>query len=266
MWRWFFAGHLLGFILFSFTNNLYHDRVARTDGWIMYLDTKLVEQFKDQYDVCEGGFLGLKKNKTSCAVLTKLTTGKEVGQLAKAPKPPTQLLDSWLLSKVSSKARENIIDGFADCRIQAVRVPNVYRHTVCRASRIYHYDVDMLAAQLNQESGFNPNAVSSAKAKGIAQIIDSTARAWSKAWGYKVDVNDPHVSIYAMARAMSEYYTTFKRAGLSDEESYKRALACYNAGPTAVKRHKGVPPFRETRRYVANIWGRAGKFIRKVVT
>jgi soluble lytic murein transglycosylase-like protein len=77
-------------------------------------------------------------------------------------------------------------------------------------------DPTLFERQINQESGFNPNAISQAGAVGIAQIMPETATGW------KVDPHDPVASLSAAAAAMARYYTTY--------QSYPKALAAYNAG------------------------------------
>lgn len=77
-------------------------------------------------------------------------------------------------------------------------------------------DPNLFERQINQESEFNPNAVSQAGAVGIAQIMPETAAGWN------VDPHDPVASLSAAAAAMARYYTTY--------QSYPKALAAYNAG------------------------------------
>ncbi|HEY4033047.1 MAG TPA: lytic transglycosylase domain-containing protein [Ktedonobacteraceae bacterium] len=79
---------------------------------------------------------------------------------------------------------------------------------------------DLFERQINQESGFNSNAISPAGAIGIAQIMPSTAAGWN------VDPHDPVASLSAAASAMARYYTTY--------QSYPKALAAYNAGTTTL--------------------------------
>jgi soluble lytic murein transglycosylase-like protein len=79
---------------------------------------------------------------------------------------------------------------------------------------------DIFERQINQESGFNPSAVSQAGAIGIAQIMPSTAQGWN------VDPHDPVASLQAAANAMASYLHTYG--------SYDKALACYNAGCSAL--------------------------------
>ena len=109
-------------------------------------------------------------------------------------------------------------------------------------------DPTLFVAQINQESGFNPNAVSPAGAIGIAQLMPSTAAGWG------VDPHDPVASLSAAASAMAKYYVTY--------QSYPKALAAYNAGTatldSAVSRcgnswQTCVPA--ETQRYISAIMG-----------
>ena len=107
---------------------------------------------------------------------------------------------------------------------------------------------DYFERQINQESGFNPNAISPAGAIGIAQIMPSTAAEW------RVDPYDPRASLSAAANAMAHYYTTY--------QSYQKALAAYNCGTdcvnTAIAEYgvnwrTDVPA--ETDRYIRAIMG-----------
>ena len=75
-------------------------------------------------------------------------------------------------------------------------------------------------AQINEESGFNPNALSPVGAEGIAQIMPSTAQEWN------VDPWDPVASLSTASQHMAWYESTYG--------SYEKALACYNAGCSAL--------------------------------
>ena len=111
-------------------------------------------------------------------------------------------------------------------------------------------DPNLFVAQMKQESGLQPyNAdgtvkVSPAGAVGVAQIMPATAQGWG------VDPNDPYASLDAAAAAMASYLARYNG-------SWADALAAYNAGPGAVDKYGGVPPYLETRAYVAGILGKA---------
>ena len=101
--------------------------------------------------------------------------------------------------------------------------------------------VDLFLRLVQQESNWNPGAVSHKGAIGLAQLMPDTARL------LRVDPKDPAQNLEGGARYLKQQYRTFG--------SWKLALAAYNAGPGAVKKHGGVPPYQETRNYVRIIGG-----------
>ncbi|MGE4426778.1 MAG: transglycosylase SLT domain-containing protein [Solirubrobacteraceae bacterium] len=119
-------------------------------------------------------------------------------------------------------------------------VPARFRDMIRAASIRHRVSAALLSAQLRQESGFNPAAVSSAGAQGIAQFMPGTA----SGMGLR-DPFDPAQAIDAQARLMA---TLLRQFG-----SVQLALAAYNAGPGAVQRFNGIPPYAETNQYVARI-------------
>ena len=106
---------------------------------------------------------------------------------------------------------------------------------------------EFLAATLLQESAYDAGAVSSAGAIGIAQFMPSTAA------GMGIDPHDPDAAIGGAARLLDDYVTAYD--GRYDD-NYAAALGAYNAGPGAVARYRGVPPYPETREYIALIFER----------
>ena len=110
------------------------------------------------------------------------------------------------------------------------------------AARRHGIPEDLFLRLVQQESAWNHRAQSHAGAMGLAQIMPSTARYLGL-----TDVWDPYQNLDGGARYLREQYDTFG--------SWRLALAAYNAGPGAVQRHGGVPPFRETRNYIRIIWG-----------
>lgn len=119
-------------------------------------------------------------------------------------------------------------------------VPARFAAFIARSAQRHNVQPELLAAQLQAESGFDPNVVSPAGAQGIAQFMPATAQAV----GLR-DPFDPEQAIDAQARLMAGLLRRFGTIPM--------ALAAYNAGPGAVQRFGGVPPFPETRAYVARI-------------
>ena len=108
------------------------------------------------------------------------------------------------------------------------------------AGRKYGVSAQLLAAVAKQESNFKPTAVSHAGARGLMQLMPGTAR------GLGVrDSFDPAQAVDGAARLLRDHLKTFG--------STKLALAAYNAGPGAVRRYDGVPPYAETQNYVRKI-------------
>jgi len=99
---------------------------------------------------------------------------------------------------------------------------------------------DLFAALITQESGWNPHAVSSTGAQGLGQLMPGTARNLGVSNPF-----DPAQNLDGAARYFSQQLHTF---GSEDN-----ALAAYNAGPGAVQKYGGVPPYRETMDYVTRI-------------
>ena len=125
-------------------------------------------------------------------------------------------------------------------------VPPRFHDPIATAALRHNVPMDLLAAQLYAESNFNPFARSPAGAQGIAQFIPGTARAYGLS-----DPFDPEQAIDAQARLMADLLKQFGGKPAL-------ALAAYNAGAGAVRRHGGIPPYAETRGYVAKILGLLG--------
>lgn len=111
---------------------------------------------------------------------------------------------------------------------------------------------EFLAAALLQESAYDPGALSSSGAIGIAQFMPDTAA------DVGLDPDDPVASIAAAGALIGGYVAAYR--GVYDDP-YAAGLAAYNAGPLAVHAYHGVPPYGETREYVALIFDRWARMV-----
>jgi hypothetical protein len=117
---------------------------------------------------------------------------------------------------------------------------NLIRQTIRKYAREYSVDHRLVEAMIRVESNFNPRAVSPKGARGLMQLMPTTAR--------HMEVFDPH-DIDENIRGGVAYYARLVR----DFGSMRLSLAAYNAGETAVRRHQGIPPYRETQQYVEQV-------------
>jgi hypothetical protein len=110
-----------------------------------------------------------------------------------------------------------------------------------RAGHEHNLDVDLLASLVKAESGGDSSAVSRAGAQGLMQLMPATAKNLGVADSFKPDEN-----VSAGATYLDALLTLY-------HDNLALALAAYNAGPEAVDRYHGIPPYRETRAYVARV-------------
>ena len=117
-----------------------------------------------------------------------------------------------------------------------------------KAAQRYKLPVRVFLSLVQHESGFNPSAQSPVGAIGLTQLMPTTAK------GLGVDPHDPLQNLDGGAR--------YLRRQLDRFGDIKLALAAYNAGPGAVEKYGGVPPYAETQRYVQNVTAGANRFAR----
>jgi soluble lytic murein transglycosylase-like protein len=113
-----------------------------------------------------------------------------------------------------------------------------YASEITAAAKANGLDPALLAGLIKQESGFNPTAGSPAGARGLAQLMPATAAGLGV-----TNVLDPVQSINGGAKYLKQQLDTFGG-------DVAKALAAYNAGPGAVQRFGGIPPYAETQNYV----------------
>jgi len=117
-----------------------------------------------------------------------------------------------------------------------------YDHLIRAACRKYSLDPALVKAIIHTESRFDPWAVSPKGAMGLMQIDPVTAR--------ELGINDPFdpkKNIDGGVRYLKELLDAFGG-------NTRLALAAYNAGPNRVFQHKGIPPYKDTRRYIAQVF------------
>jgi soluble lytic murein transglycosylase-like protein len=160
----------------------------------------------------------------------------------------TALLDGRLAKQYEGSTRlkpgtPKLEEASAQVAVPAYRgaYKGQYLEAAKVAARKHGVPEDMFLRLVQQESGWNPGAVSPKGATGLAQLMPDTARY------LKVDINDPHQNLEGGARYLSMMYGKFG--------NWRHALAAYNAGPLAVEKHGGIPPYAETKNYVKVILG-----------
>lgn len=161
----------------------------------------------------------------------------------------TRLMDSRLASQYQQSARlrpgagnSSIVELDLAPDIPAYRGrKSEYMPHARSAARRYGIPEDLFLRLVQQESGWNPSAKSHKGATGLAQLMPGTAA--------KLGVNphDPVQNLNGGARYLRMMYNQFG--------NWRLALAAYNAGPGAVSKYGGIPPYRETRNYVRIIAG-----------
>lgn len=121
------------------------------------------------------------------------------------------------------------------------RYKGIYHGMAREAAQRHGIPEGLFLRLVQQESGWNPSAKSHKGAVGLAQLMPATAAR------LKVDATDPYENLDGGARYLKSQYRAFGNWGL--------ALAAYNAGPGAVIKYGGIPPYAETRNYVKVIAG-----------
>lgn len=118
--------------------------------------------------------------------------------------------------------------------------PAQFQPMIRQYAEMFRLEESLLRAVIKAESDFDPRAVSRKGARGLMQLMPDTAQ--------ELGVTDPFdaaQSLYGGGRYLRQQMDRFGNLDL--------ALAAYNAGPSAVERHGGVPPFEETREYIVRV-------------
>ena len=122
------------------------------------------------------------------------------------------------------------------------KVDSKYDALITNIAMDYGLDPAFVKAVVHVESSFNPNAVSKAGAKGLMQLMPATA----KIYNAHDKLFDPSSNIVAGVKHLKELMSRYSN-------NMTLSLAAYNAGETAVKKYRGVPPYEETQNYVKKV-------------
>ena len=120
------------------------------------------------------------------------------------------------------------------------RSTSPYDDMIRRISQRHGVDPKLVRAIITVESGFNPKAVSHKGAMGLMQLMPETARRYGAR-----DPFDPAQNIEAGVKYLRDLERKFRNTEM--------VIAAYNAGENAVEKYRGIPPFRETRRFVRTV-------------
>jgi hypothetical protein len=126
--------------------------------------------------------------------------------------------------------------------------PSPFDEQIVQAAREANVPPALLKAMCRSESNFNPRAQSHAGAQGLMQLMPGTARGLGV-----TDAFDPVQSLRGGARYLRQQLDRFGG-------DVSKAVAAYNAGPGAVQRFGGVPPYRETQTYVQRVLGYVAEY------
>ena len=134
-------------------------------------------------------------------------------------------------------------EGFVSTseNFRALPATIAYNDAIAEAAALYKLDPNLIRAIIRAESSFNPYAVSRAGAQGLMQLMPAVAEELSV-----LDPFDPRQNIFGGARYLRQLLDR-------NDGNLDLAVASYNAGPGAVDRYNGIPPYRETRNYVKKV-------------
>ncbi len=163
---------------------------------------------------------------------------EEIAEIEKLPDPPAATKSAENSSRPISAANPKAsANSHRDAKLSEADLGEM----LTQAGHAHNLDVDLLASLVKAESNGNARAVSRAGAQGLTQLMPATAKDLGVADSFKPEENVRGGSTYLDA-LLTRYH-----------DNLALALAAYNAGPEAVDRYHGIPPYRETQAYVARV-------------
>ena len=172
---------------------------------------------------------------------TRLFTGADDSSFVDVPTAEIERIEPDLTPPVAPPPQEVRQPAPTVAPQAALPGPVDLSHAVNAASDRYRLDPDLVNSVIRAESGFNPRAVSPKGARGLMQLMPQTASKLGVPNAF-----DPEANVDGGTRYLRELLELYNFDLI-------KALAAYNAGPHRVQQYGGVPPYRETRHYVASI-------------
>jgi soluble lytic murein transglycosylase-like protein len=187
------------------------------------------------------------------AVLARVS---ELQQMITGAPPATAVSSTAFASQLASAtattatpvAAASAVPGYMSTGASDLPSDTPFGAEITAAARKHGIDPALLAGLVKQESGFDPNAGSPAGARGLTQLMPGTAAGLGV-----TNVLDPVQSLDGGAKYLRAQLDAFGG-------DVTRALAAYNAGPGAVQRYGGVPPYAETQNYVRAVQANAAAY------
>ena len=146
-----------------------------------------------------------------------------------------------LLTRPVTKVNANIYSAQAETGAEKISTREQIKNIVFRAAKKHGVDEKLVNALIKQESGFNPNAKSKVGAMGLMQLMPATAKGLGV-----TNPMDPEQNVEGGVKYLKSMLNKYNGNVIL-------ALAAYNAGPGAVDKYDGVPPYKETQNYVKSI-------------
>jgi soluble lytic murein transglycosylase-like protein len=165
-----------------------------------------------------------------------------------AAQPPSTSFASALQSATPASLASNPVSATPASTSSSLPAGTPYAAEITQAATANGVDPALLAGLVKQESGFDPNAGSGAGARGLTQLMPGTAAGLGVS-----NVLDPVQNLNAGAKYLKQQLDAFGG-------DVTKALAAYNAGPGAVQRFGGVPPYSETQNYVRIVQANAAAY------